>query len=57
LAKVFDAILESFYLKLSESDAIEPRTIAELRVLFAGKKLKADDVVAAISGDRHERSQ
>jgi len=56
MAKVLNAILDSFYQKLSESEAIDARTVSELRALFqSGKKLKADDVVAVISGAAHER--
>lgn len=56
MAKVLNTILDSFYLKLAESEEIDARTISEVRALFqSGKKLKADDVVAVISGARHER--
>jgi hypothetical protein len=56
LAKVLSIILDSFYQQLSESEAIDAQTVSELRALFqSGKKLKADDVVAIISGTRPER--
>ncbi len=47
MAKVLDKILESFYAKLSESDAVNEATVTELRTLFgSGKKPKPDDFVA-----------
>ena len=46
MAKVLDEILESFYAKLSESDAVSAATVEELRTLLeAEKKPKAADVV------------
>ena len=58
MAKVLDRILESFYAKLSESDAVNEATVKELRTLFASEsRLKAGDFVAifekaAQEGDR-----
>lgn len=49
MTTVRDEILESFYAKLAESDAIDDATIKELRVLFSSdKKVKADDFVAVL---------
>ena len=49
MATVLDEILESFYERLSESEAIDETTIEELRTLLeSGKKLKADDFVAIL---------
>lgn len=49
MATVLDEILESFYERLSESEAIDESTIEELRTLLeSGKKLKADDFVAIL---------
>ena len=50
MAKVLDEILESFYLKLSESDSVNEATVKELRTLFASeKKLRADDFVTILA--------
>lgn len=58
MARVMTDIIASFFDKLSESEAIDAATIAELRALFqSGKKLKADDVVTVISGASHDGSQ
>jgi len=58
LAKVLTEILASFFTKLSESEAVDARTIAELQALFqSDKKLRADDVVAVISGATGKRTQ
>ena len=47
MTRVLDEILDSFYTKLSESEAVNEETINALRSLFAsGKKPKADDFVA-----------
>ena len=47
MAKVLDKILESFYAKLSESDAVNEATVTQLRTLFgSAKKPKPDDFVA-----------
>ena len=53
--QVLDEILESFYAKLSESDAVSEATVEELRTLFASaKKLQADDFVAILEKAAHE---
>lgn len=53
---VLGEILDSFYRKLSKSDAIDEPTVAEVRALFeSGKKLKADDFVAIFSGETKAR--
>ena len=47
MTKVLDKILESFYAKLSESDAVNEATVTQLRTLFGSeKKPKPDDFVA-----------
>jgi hypothetical protein len=49
VAAVLDEILESFYVKLSESEAVSEATVGELRALLeSGLKLKADDFVAIL---------
>ena len=49
MAKVLDEILESFYAKLSESDAVSEATVQELRTLFVSERsLEADDFVAIL---------
>ncbi len=51
MATVLGEILDSFYEKLSESDAVDEATIEALRAQFeSGKKLKADDFVTILSG-------
>ena len=46
MPKVLDTVLESFYERLAESDAVNEATVTELRTLFAsGKKPKPDDFV------------
>ncbi len=55
MATVLNEILDSFYERLSESEAINKATIEELRGLFeSGKKLKADDFVAIIENPTNE---
>lgn len=55
MASVLTEILDSFYAKLSESEAIDDATIEELRALFeSGKKLKADDFVTLLSDAARE---
>ena len=55
MATVLDEILESFFQKLSEADAVDEATVARLRELFQSrKKLKADDFVAAIEKGAEE---
>ena len=59
MATVLDEILESFYQKLSESQALDETTVEALRALFeSGEKLKADDLVRILSdattGARHD---
>ena len=55
MAKVLDEILESFYAKLSESDAVSEATVQELRTLFVSERsLKADDFVAILQKAAHE---
>ena len=55
MAKVLDEILESFYAKLSESDAVREATVKELRTLFVSERnLKADDFVAILEKAAHE---
>ena len=50
MATVLDEILDSFYRKLSESEAINDTTVEALRALFeSGEKLKADDFVRILS--------
>ena len=50
MAAVTNEILDSFYAKLSESEAISEKTLETLRALFeSGKKLKADDFVEILS--------
>jgi hypothetical protein len=50
MAKVLNEILDSFYTRLSESDAVDESTIEAIRSLFAsGKRLKADDFVGILS--------
>ncbi|MEZ4584799.1 MAG: hypothetical protein R2909_00155 [Gemmatimonadales bacterium] len=50
LPRVLTTILASFFEKLSESEAIDPAAVEQLKALFqSGKKLRADDVVAIIS--------
>lgn len=47
MAKVLNEILESFYAKLSESDAVSEATVGELRTLLTAEtKPKAADFVA-----------
>ena len=49
MATVQEEILQSFYAKLSKSNAIDKATIDALRAVFgSGKKLKADDFVAIL---------
>ena len=49
MANVLDEILESFYVKLAESDGVNEATINELRTLFGSeRKLKADDFVVIL---------
>jgi hypothetical protein len=55
MAKVLNEILDAFYEKLSESDAVDAETAQALRALFeSDKKLKADDFVAILSGAAKE---
>ena len=55
MATVLNEILDAFYAKLSESDAIDEETITALRALFeSGKKLKADVLVGILSGAAKE---
>ena len=50
MATVLGEILDSFYRKLSESQAIDDTTVEALRALFeSGKKVKADDFVRILS--------
>lgn len=57
MARVLDDILKSFYKKLSETNAIDGDTLAEVQKLFESKKkLKADDFVAVISQAGPEKS-
>jgi hypothetical protein len=47
---ILDAILESFYEKLTNSQEMDEETVKGLRALFqTGKKLRADDFVAILS--------
>ena len=58
MAKVLDEILDSFYVKLSESAIVNEATIEELRTLFASeKKLKANDFVAIFEKAAQEGSR
>lgn len=55
MAAVLNEILDAFYAKLSESDAVNEETIKALRALFAsGRKLKADDFVEILSAAARE---
>lgn len=55
MARVLNEILESFYGKLSGSDAVDEKTVKALRALFeSDKKLKAVDFVAILSGATEE---
>lgn len=55
MARVLDEILDSFYQKLSETDAVSEETVKTLRALIeSDKKLKADDFVAVLSGAAKE---
>ena len=52
MATVLNEILDVFYSKLSETEAVDTNTIEALRCLFAtGKKLKADDFVEILSAE------
>lgn len=58
MAKVLDEILESFYVKLSESDTVSETTVEELRTLFtSGKKPKAVDFVTIFEKAAEEGSR
>lgn len=58
MALVLDEILDSFYETLSESEAVSSEQLAELRKLFeSGRKLKADDFVAILSGREKEAAE
>ena len=58
MAKVLEGILESFYVTLSESDAVNETTLEELRALFASeRKLKAGDFVAIFEKAAEEASR
>jgi hypothetical protein len=49
MATIQAEILDSFYAKLSTSEAVDTATIDALRELFqSGNKLKADDLVAIL---------
>ena len=57
MAKVLDEILDSFYAKLSESDAVSEATVEELRTLLSSsKKPKANDFVAIFEKAAQEAS-
>ena len=57
MAKVLDEILDSFYTRLSESDAVSEATVEELRTLLAAeKKPKAADFVAVFENAAQEAS-
>jgi hypothetical protein len=49
MPRVPETILDSFCERLAESQAVDPRTISELRALFqSAQKIKADDIVASL---------
>ena len=57
MAKVVDEILESFYAKLSESNAVSEPAVTALRRLFASqRKPKANDFVAILEKGAPEAS-
>lgn len=57
MAKVMSEILDSFYKKLSESDAVDAETIKALRALFkSGRRLKADDFVSLLRNPKGPRT-
>ncbi len=56
MPRVLQEILESFYSRLGESNAVDDSVIADLRALFdSGKKLKANDIVTVLSRVGRER--
>jgi hypothetical protein len=58
MAAVLDEILDSFFAKLSDSEAISDRAVGELRALFeSGAKLKADDFVSILEKAAEESSR
>lgn len=58
MATIPSEILDSFYARLAESDAVDEATVKALRALFdSGKKLKADDFVEVLSGVAKERPE
>jgi len=55
MGKVLNEVLDAFYRKLSESDAVDEQMVNDLRALFdSGKKLKAGDLVAAFLRESKE---
>jgi hypothetical protein len=57
MATIQAEILDSFYTKLSASEAVDTPTIDALRKLFqSGDKLKADDFVAILAKKTQESS-
>lgn len=55
MGKVLNEVLDAFYKKLSESDAVDGEMVKDLRTLFdADKKLKAGDFVAVLSRESKE---
>ena len=58
MPKVLKEILESFYVALSESEAVDETTLEEVRALFASeRKLKAGDFVTIFEKAAQEASR